>query len=125
MPAFVSSALAGRALPMFGDGRQIRDFVFVRDVAAVLLDAIRRRVTSDIPVNLATGSPVALLGLVDELGAILGQRPTIDFQPARTGDIRDSRADDTLFRQTFPDLVPESLGVGLKETIEWFRSLPD
>ena len=45
VPAFISAARAGRPLPVYGDGRQVRDFVYVRTVAQVLLDAVRRHVT--------------------------------------------------------------------------------
>ena len=62
VPAFVSSALAGRPLPVHGDGTQTRDFTFVGTVVAVLADAIRRRVVDPWPVNLAYGSRVSPAG---------------------------------------------------------------
>src|SRR3954449_12227664 len=60
VPAFVEAALAGRPLPVQGDGRQTRDFTFVATVAEVIASAVDRRVTSDRPVNLAFGSRVSL-----------------------------------------------------------------
>ena len=102
VPAFVSSALAGAPLQVFGDGRQIRDFVFVETVAQVLLDAVHRRVTSAAPVNLASGLATDLLTLIDELHALIGVFE-VDFLPERVGDIRDSRADDTRFRALSPE----------------------
>src|SRR5690606_17159924 len=55
VPAFVSAALEGRPLRVYGDGKQTRDFTFVDTVVNTITDAIARRVTSPDPVNLAFG----------------------------------------------------------------------
>ena len=72
VPAFVAAALRGEPLPVHGDGSQTRDFTFVGTVAAVLADAVRRRVTSDRPVNLAFGTRVSLLELIDHPREVTG-----------------------------------------------------
>jgi UDP-glucose 4-epimerase len=122
VPAFVAAALTGRPLQVFGDGRQVRDFVFVGTVAEVLLDAARRRVTSAAPVNLASGTSTDLLELITTLRSLVGDSLQVEFLPERVGDIRDSRADPTRFRQLFPDLHPAPLDEGLRSTIDWFRA---
>ena len=77
VPTFVDAALAGRPLPIDGDGRQTRDFTYVDTVAAVIADAVVRRVTDPDPVNLAFGTRTDLLTLVE----LLERR---DRSPART-----------------------------------------
>src|SRR3984885_6405552 len=49
VPAFLSCALSGQPLPVNGDGTQTRDFTYVGTVAALLTDAVRRRVTASEP----------------------------------------------------------------------------
>jgi UDP-glucose 4-epimerase len=122
VPAFVDAALAGRALPVQGDGRQTRDFTFVDTVADVITDAVGRRVSSERPVNLAFGSRVSLLELIDLLGSILGKELAVEFGPPRAGDVRDSQADQTRLRSLFPDTTPVDLETGLRATVEWFRA---
>jgi UDP-glucose 4-epimerase len=122
VPAFVDAAVAGRPLPVHGDGRQTRDFTYVGTVCRVIADAIERRVTSPGPVNLAFGSRISLLGLIAELEAILGHPLERDHQPPRPGDVRDSQADTSRLRSLFPDVVPVALPDGLAETVAWFRS---
>lgn len=122
VPAFVSAALAGRPLPMFGDGRQVRDFVFVDTVADVLVSALTRRVSEPSPVNLASGTRTDLLTLVGELENILGRRLDVEHLPPRPGDVRDSQADRSRFRAVFPDVVPVDLHTGLSRTVDWFRA---
>ncbi|WP_182905461.1 NAD-dependent epimerase/dehydratase family protein [Microbispora sp. H13382] len=121
IPAFVSAALAGRPVPVHGDGRQSRDFTYVGSVAGILADAAVRRVTSTTPVNLAFGTRVSLLGLKDALATILGRPVEAEFLPARAGDIRESQASPRLLLERFPGVRPVPLGEGLGLTVTWFE----
>lgn len=122
IPAFLDALVAGRPLPVHGDGRQTRDFTFVDTVTAVITDAILRRVTHDGPVNLAFGTRTDLLTVVDLLAEITGSAPDVDHLPPRAGDVRDSQADDTLLRSLFPHIEPVPLVEGLRRTLAWFRA---
>jgi UDP-glucose 4-epimerase len=122
IPVFLEAALAGRPLPVHGDGGQTRDFTYVATVCRVLADAAIGRVSSDQPVNLAFGTRTTLLALVQELERALGHPVAVEHQPPRTGDVRDSQADNALLRHLFPDVRPTSLRAGLAETVAWFRS---
>ena len=57
---------------MHGDGRQTRDFTFVGSVVSVLTESVLRSVTDPNPVNLAFGSRVSLLELLEVLEELLG-----------------------------------------------------
>jgi UDP-glucose 4-epimerase len=122
IPAFVDAALAGRALVVYGDGKQTRDFTFVDTVTAVLCDAVTRHVTSDTPVNLAFGTRTDLLTVISMLESIMGRRLQVQHCASRAGDVRDSQADQTRLADLFPDLLPVDLEIGLRRTVEWFRS---
>lgn len=120
IPAFVDAALAGRPLPIQGDGLQTRDFTFVDSVTDLLTRAATQGVTSDMPVNLAFGSRRSLLDVIDELEAIVGpvQR---EFGPPRVGDVRDSQADNARLLALFPGVKPTAFPDGLRATVEWFQ----
>jgi UDP-glucose 4-epimerase len=121
IPAFVDAALDNRPLPLFGDGRQTRDFTFVGSVTGVLNDAIRRRVSSSKPVNLAFGTRKSLLDLIALLESVLGRRLEREHHAPRPGDVRDSQADQSRLRSLFPDVEPIFLEEGLRATVEWFE----
>ncbi len=121
VPAFVDAALAGRPLPVHGDGTQSRDFTFVGSVCAVLADAVARRVSDPEPMNLAFGTRVTLLEVIAELEAILGHSVDVEHQPTRAGDVPHSQADTTRLRSLFPDVEPVALAEGLRATVDWFR----
>ena len=120
VPAFLEAALAGRPLPINGDGEQSRDFTFVDSVAGVLTDAVHRQVHCDQPVNLAFGSRTTLLELIDELEAVLGRPLEREHRDTRPGDVRHSQADQARFRSLFPDVEPVPLGEALARTAAWF-----
>jgi UDP-glucose 4-epimerase len=123
VPTFVDAALAGRTLTIDGDGTQSRDFTFVDTVAAVVADAVVRRVTDPDPINLAFGTRTDLLALVAMLERILDHPLDVRHGPPRTGDVRHSQADATRLRTLFPDVVPVALEDGLARTVEWMRSI--
>jgi UDP-glucose 4-epimerase len=125
VPAFLAAALHGRPLPVHGDGTQSRDFTFVDSVCEVVTRAAVDRVVSDIPVNLAFGSRISLLDVIDVLQDLLGHPLEVDHLPARAGDVRHTQADNSRLRELFPDITPVSLRDGLASTIEWFRTQPD
>jgi UDP-glucose 4-epimerase len=122
VPAFVNAALRGEPIPVHGDGLQVRDFVFVDTVAAVLAQAAIGKVSHPTPVNLASGTRTDLLTLVRLLEEIVGGPLTVAHQEARAGDIRDSQADESTFRALFPEVTPVDLRTGLERTVDWFRA---
>ena len=122
VPAFVDAALAGRPLQVHGDGLQTRDFTFVDSVTTVLADAVRRRVVSDRPVNLAFGTRVSLQELIAELEGVLGHPVGRAHLAPRPGDVRASQADQSRLRELFPTARPVDLVDGLQATVDWFRS---
>jgi UDP-glucose 4-epimerase len=122
VPAFVSAALEGRPLTVHGDGTQTRDFTFIGSVVAVLVDAVGRRVTHDTPVNLAFGSRVSLLELIDALEAVLGRSLPREHTQPRPGDVAHSQADQALLRSLFPTVEAVPLDEGLRLTVDWARS---
>jgi UDP-glucose 4-epimerase len=123
IPLFVDAALAGRPVVIHGDGRQSRDFTYVGTVVGVITDALVRGVSSAEPVNLAFGSRITLLELVEEIEAIIGHPVDRDHVETRPGDVRHSQADNSRLLALFPDVEPVPFVEGLRSTVEWARSL--
>jgi UDP-glucose 4-epimerase len=122
VPAFINAALEDQPLQVHGDGRQTRDFTFVGTVAEVLRQAVVGSVTGA-PTNLAFGTRTSLLEAVDLLRDLVPRPLDVQHVAARVGDVRDSQADSTALRALFPDVEPVPLREGLRQTVEWFRSL--
>ncbi len=121
VPAFVAAALTDEPLIVHGDGLQSRDFTYVGTVTEVILDAVRRRVSHPQPVNLAFGTRVTLLEVVELIESLLGASVRIEHVDSRAGDVKHSQARNDSLRSLFPDIEPVSLDDGLVATIAWMR----
>jgi UDP-glucose 4-epimerase len=122
VPQFVNAAMSGDPVTIHGDGRQSRDFTYIDTVCGVLLDAVGRTVSSPQPVNLAFGMRTDLLGVLDELEAILGRPIARHFDQPRLGDVRHSQADNRRLKELFPTATAHPLSAGLRATVDWFRA---
>lgn len=111
---FVDCLRAGRAVTLFGDGRQTRDFVYVEDLAKLLADALLRSELAGQVVNVGRGEQSSLLDLLAELEALTGKTLHRQMAPARVGDIRHSRADVTRLRAIGGQVPQTSLRDGLR-----------
>ena len=92
-------------------------------MASVLAGTVTRKLTDPGPVNLAFGTRVSLLELIDSLEKVLGTPLDRQHSEPRPGDVHDSQADQTRVRALFPGIEPVGLDEGLRATVEWFRAV--
>lgn len=117
VPIFVSRALKGETITIFGDGGATRDFIHVRDVVAANVLAAVSEMSG--VYNVARGRSLTIGELAERIVATLSSSSRIEHGPERPGDIRHSLADVT--RITAAGFRPEvELEEGLRETIGWF-----
>lgn len=123
---FVSRLLAGQPLIVFGDGRQTRDYVFVRDVARANLLASTRTTPAGTDLdgsafNIATSIERNVLDLAASVGEVMGQRPQLQFAPPRPGELFRSALDVAKAKAVL-GWTPEYLfEEGLEELVDWFK----
>lgn len=121
IPSFTDRALRNDPLIVHGDGKQSRDFTYVDTVCATIVDALDRKVTFDGAVNLAFGTQVPLLEVVDLIADTIGREVQLEHVETRAGDIRHSKADSTRLLSLFPDIVPVDIATGVARTVKWFQ----
>jgi UDP-glucose 4-epimerase len=90
---FVQRMKSGLPITVYGDGEQTRDFVYVKDLAAVLAELCHRPSLEPGPMNVGTGKRTSLRELIGTLQTILATDAQVNFGPARVGDIEHSFAD--------------------------------
>jgi UDP-glucose 4-epimerase len=119
IPKFITRLLNGQAPLIFGDGKQTRDFVYVRDVVRANLLAMQSTTTGTF--NIGSGLRIDLTTLAGKLARIMEiQLPPVYGEP-RSGDIRDSVSDITAVKKALGYKSAFSLEKGLEETLQWFR----
>lgn len=121
LPAFISQALNGKDLTVFGDGSQTRSFCYVSD----LVEGIHRLLVSDVtdPVNIGNPIEIKLIDVAKEILEMTGSKSKIIFKPLPIDDPKCRQPDITKAKKLL-NWVPEvSRTDGLKKTIEYFRSV--
>src|SRR5262249_38384929 len=100
IPRFIDAALSGRAIQIYGDGEQTRDFCYVANAvrANLLAAGCPHKLTGQV-VNIAGGRRIGLNELCREIGKVLGKDPAVDHVAPRPGDIRHSLGDITRARE--------------------------
>ncbi|ASJ16223.1 nucleoside-diphosphate sugar epimerase [Thermococcus chitonophagus] len=118
---FMRNAIKNKPLTIFGDGKQTRDFIYVKDVVeANLLVAKKKKAEGEV-FNVATGKETTVLELALKIIDLSGASSSIVFAPPRPGDIRRSVADISKLRKL--GFSPKyTLEEGLKETFGWFKN---
>lgn len=124
IPAFLSQAILGAPLSVFGDGSQTRSFCYVSD----LVEGVVRLLRSDehMPVNIGNPYEFTMLELADIVGRMFGRKLEIRHLPLPEDDPKQRRPDISRARTILGWEPVIGLGEGLKATADFFRSvLPD
>lgn len=119
---FINRMLQGKPLTVFGDGKQVRDFVNVRDIVqANMLAMESERGVGDV-FNVASGKCTSILQLI-ELLKVVGEAPYLEysFAPPRVGDVRFGVASIEKVRELLDYESAVRMEDGLAELLEDFR----
>ena len=118
VPRFITAVRAGEPVPIFGDGKQSRDFTYVANVVRGNLLAADKEGVSGSVLNVATGQATSVNDLAERIGAVLGAPVEKEYLPERTGDVYDSWADISEARRLLAYEPTVSLDDGLKLAAE-------
>jgi len=119
VPAFMSQALQGEDVTVFGDGTQTRSFCYVSD----LVDGILRLLESNTnePVNIGNPQELTIEEIARTIIALIGSPSRIVYRPLPVDDPKQRRPDITRAR-TLLDWQPKvGLEEGLSKTVDYFK----
>jgi len=121
VPLMITNALEGKKLPIYGDGLNERDWIFVEDHCAALDRVLHSGRPGEI-YNIGCGRPVTNLGIVRGLLAILNKsEDLIDFVPDRPGHDRRYALTTDKIRRELAWSPSVELEEGLARTVEWYQ----
>jgi dTDP-glucose 4,6-dehydratase len=119
LPTFMSQALRGEDVTVYGDGSQTRSFCYVDD----LVDGIYRLLLSDYvkPVNIGNPSEITLKQFADEVLALTGSKSKIVYEPLPQDDPKQRQPDITKAKELLGWEPKVDRHEGLKRTLEYFK----
>lgn len=126
---FIGALLQGRCPVIYGDGKQTRDFVHVRDVVRANISTVDlflqgddAAFTESAAFNIGTGRETSVLEILNHIVSILGGSAECQFEPPREGEIRRSVLDSGRAGKMLKWNSSLVLEEGLRETVTWFQS---
>ncbi|HJN44826.1 MAG TPA: UDP-glucuronic acid decarboxylase family protein [Vicinamibacterales bacterium] len=119
VPNFISQALRGEDLTVYGDGSQTRSFCFISD----LVNGVLRLVDSDTndPVNLGNPQEMTIGQIANEILALTDSKSQIVYRELPVDDPRVRQPDISRARALLDWEPSVSLADGLSQTIDYFR----
>jgi dTDP-glucose 4,6-dehydratase len=119
IPNFISQALKGEPVTVYGDGSQTRSFCYITD----LIDGIYRLMNSDLnePVNIGNPNEMTLLALAKKIIELTKSKSKIEYRPLPKDDPKVRRPDITKAKKLLGWQPTIGLEEGLKKTIEYFK----
>jgi len=118
VPIFITRALAGEEIAIYGDGGQTRDFIYVKDVVAANLFFAESPATGVF--NIARGGRITINDLAETIVRLTGSASRIAHLPERAGDVRHSMACVDKAAQA-GYRAGHTFDEGLAETIAFYR----
>jgi nucleoside-diphosphate-sugar epimerase len=122
IPKFIHCLLHKMPPPIFGTGKQSRDFTYIDNVVAFnILAAIKPHIRHDV-FNVACGRDHSVLELVAQLNKIIGTAIKPEFLPKRPGDVLRTCADISKGRRILGFKPMVTFSQGLQRTVQWFKA---
>jgi UDP-glucose 4-epimerase len=121
---FIRQAVEDREILIYGDGRQLRDFVFVDDAAEAFLRAGANDAANGLVLNVGGAEPIAHHALVETLMSVAGsgRYRFVEWPPERKAiDIGDFHTDSSLIGRTLGWRATTPLRDGLARTVAFLR----
>lgn len=123
VPNFVTQALRGEPLTVYGDGSQTRSFCYVSDLVAGLRATMESPTAAGEVFNLGNPDEYTISQFADVINHLCGSRGGVIYKDLPVDDPERRRPDITKARTLLGWSPQVDLEPGLRATVEWFRSL--
>jgi len=119
MPSFISQALQGKPLTVFGEGQQTRSFCYYEDLISGFIKLVNSK--EHYPVNIGNSNEISILELAQTIIRVCESSSDIIFEPLPQDDPRLRRPDTSRANRILRWDAKIQLEEGLKKTIEYFK----
>jgi UDP-glucuronate 4-epimerase len=135
---FVKAILANEKLPVFNEGKMIRDFTYVDDIVEGVYRVMMKAPSKDLDwhknpktstsaapyrvLNIGNSKPVMLMDFIEAIGKATNLTPKCDFLPMQPGDVAATHADVQELEDDYGFKPQTSVEDGINRFVEWYRS---
>ncbi|PIN98908.1 MAG: UDP-glucose 4-epimerase GalE [Candidatus Diapherotrites archaeon CG10_big_fil_rev_8_21_14_0_10_31_34] len=124
IPNFIKAVLQDKPIKVFGDGNQIRDFIFVEDLAKAHVLALNKLDEIGFDVfNVGSGKGNSVNQCIKTIFDLLGKKTEIIFLAERKGDPKKLVAETAKIESRLNWKPETDFELGLKKTIEFFKEI--
>jgi nucleoside-diphosphate-sugar epimerase len=120
IPKFIHCILKDEPPPIFGNGKQSRDFTYIDNVVSANIIAATTPGIKHEVFNAAVGKEYSVLNIVEAINKILGKNVEPKFLPVRAGDIFRSNSDISKMQSMTPYRPLVTFEDGMKKTVDHF-----
>ena len=125
IPKFINLMLIGDKVPIYGDGEQTRDFLYVSNVVDANMLAFEKLSNNELQhgiFNIGSGKGTSINELVKILENEIDIKANVEYQPERPGEIKHSFSDISLAEKSLGFNVEIDFKKGIKNTLEYIQS---
>lgn len=119
IPIFINKIISKEQLVIFGDGKQTRDFIFVKDVVDANILSVKKGFNRVL--NIGTGNSTSINELYFIMNEIMGSKIKPIYGEERIGDIKENYFNCVLAKSVLGWEAQYTLKDGLRETIVFYR----
>jgi UDP-glucose 4-epimerase len=120
---FTYRALQGKPITIWGEGESLRDYFYVGDMVAPLINAMEIPFAGDMTFNLAGAQGYTLLELVSALEEVLNVRVQVEHRERRKFDVPRLELDSSAAADRLGWVDRTSLADGIRKTADWLEGL--
>ena len=122
IPSLYKKISSNESVTIFGDGKQLRDFVYIRDILPFFEKAISNDFANNSIYNIGTGTGTTISDVILQMSEILHTKPKIQRESVRKGEIGNFIADTRKLEKIFGQKPDTSIRDGLDQTISWLTN---
>jgi len=125
IPSLIFRMKKNEKITIFGKGDQIRDYVFVKDLANFFEKSINSSSVNNKIINMGSGKGSTIMQVVKHISNFMKVTPKIEYLPEQSGEIGNFVADTKLLKTVFGTVPKTTLEEGLLSTVKWYKTQPN
>lgn len=119
--ALVNKALTNQKIEIWGDGSNVRDYIYIDDAITGIMNAAFHGTSGEV-YNVGTGKGTSIIELIETIRQSLNLEITVNHVDARTVDVRSNILDSSKLQSQVNWQIIFDLQHGVRKTAEWIKS---